>query len=204
MCIIEGCDRPIKIMSRGWCGTHYSRWQRTGSTDTVRRAPNGTSLTERFWSKVDRRGPDECWLWTAGTQQPYGHGALWDNGRMVGAHRVSWLLHYGPAPRGKWILHRCDVPLCVNPRHLYLGASERNVRDCFERGRSPYQKLTVEQVQAIRASITGTYGEQAALARAYGVTRSAIGDIVRGRRWAWVEQPDHLPSTSRSPAASTA
>jgi len=168
---------------------HYSRWQRTGSTETVRRAANGTPLVDRFWAQVEVRGPDDCWLWQAGTQEPFGHGVIWDAEKksMVGAHRVSWLLHHGPVPRGKWILHTCDVPACVNPRHLYVGTSERNVRDCFERVRSLYQKLTPDDVRAIRAAITGTWGEQAALAREYGVTPAAISDIVRGRRWAWLE-----------------
>ena len=30
-CSIPGCAR--KVLGRGWCGTHYSRWKRTGTTD---------------------------------------------------------------------------------------------------------------------------------------------------------------------------
>lgn len=35
-CTIEGCDRPIKILSRGLCQTHYSRLRYGGDVDPTR------------------------------------------------------------------------------------------------------------------------------------------------------------------------
>lgn len=55
------------------------------------------SLVERFWSKVDRRGPDECWPWTAASNEK-GYGRFWLNGRTVPAHRVAYELEVGPIP----------------------------------------------------------------------------------------------------------
>lgn len=54
---------------------------------------------------------------------------------MRGAHRQAWLLTHGEIPEGKWILHHCDVPHCVNPAHLYVGTAKDNMRDILERGR---------------------------------------------------------------------
>lgn len=30
ICSIEGCDKPVRIKSRGWCSPHYSRWRDHG------------------------------------------------------------------------------------------------------------------------------------------------------------------------------
>jgi HNH endonuclease len=98
-------------------------------------------LIERFWEKVDRRGPDDCWLWTAATSRD-GYGRVGVGGREGGsqrAHRVSWELHYGRAPGGLCVLHNCpggDNPLCVNPSHLWLGTNDENMADMKRKGRA--------------------------------------------------------------------
>ena len=98
-------------------------------------------LAERFWAKVDRRGPDDCWNWTAMTH-PDGHGRIGEGGhygRMLYAHRVSYELHIGPIPPGLVVMHKCDNPRCVNPAHLQLGTDADNHRDCWNKGRSPFK-----------------------------------------------------------------
>ena len=89
---------------------------------------------ERFWDHVKRGGPDECWIWNGGPILPkldatYGH--LKVNGKYVGTHRVSWMIHNGRIPDGKFVLHRCDHKQCVNPAHLYLGNQKDNVNDFY-------------------------------------------------------------------------
>lgn len=117
-CSIAGCDRPT--YSRGWCCTHYGRWSRHGDPKVVVR-PRGLSLEDRFWSKVNRRGPDECWPWTAGRNDG-GYGAFAIGNRMVRAHRVAYELLVGPIPDGLQIDHvrdrGCLFRHCVNPAHL--------------------------------------------------------------------------------------
>lgn len=99
-------------------------------------------LEKRFWSKVRRGGPDECWLWTGATNAgrntrggPYGKlGDEYPSSRTVLAHRVAWRLAHGedPAP-GVHVDHICNQSLCVNPGHLRLLAPREN----NERSSSP-------------------------------------------------------------------
>jgi hypothetical protein len=130
--------------------------------------------------------PDGCWHWTAvrgGTKGQY--GCLKRDRKMQYAHRISWELHRGQIPKGRWVLHHCDVPRCVNPAHLFLGTGSDNMVDCSQKGRLPARKLTAGQVQEIRARLAG--GEtHRGLALDFGIKKSSIGAIKEGRSYAWV------------------
>lgn len=92
-------------------------------------------LIERFWKKVDIRGAEECWFWTAGKFKD-GYGAFAYAGHQPGrAHRFSYLLHYGEIPEGTMVLHTCDNHACVNPTHLWLGTARDNAQDAVSKGR---------------------------------------------------------------------
>lgn len=152
-------------------------------------------LSERFWSKVERRGPDECWLWQA-SLYPRGYGQFWLDGAMHGSHRISYVLANGPIPNGLCVCHACDVRSCVNPRHLFLGTQADNMADKVAKGRTPIlrgerngrAKLTAVQVEEIRLSTAS----RAELARRYGVTQAAIGKIVRRESWRCDYQCDRI------------
>ena len=88
---------------------------------------------DRFWRKVDKSG--ECWLWQGATYCRMHYGCLGIGGRTTRAHRFSWELHNGPIPDGLCVLHRCDVPRCVNPDHLFLGTKLDNMKDRTAKGR---------------------------------------------------------------------
>lgn len=146
-------------------------------------------LSERFWEKVDKRGPDECWPWLAYTAQGYGRiNAGGDNGKSLLASRVSWVLHNGPIPDGLFVCHKCDNPSCVNPSHLFLGTQRDNMRDCSSKGRARggvrgeqngNAKLNADQVRAIRMS---NLPRREVIAR-YGISKTQYGNIKRGDQW---------------------
>ncbi len=98
---------------------------------------------ERFWPKVAViQDEKSCWLWCAGKNTGgYGAFGMRDDvtgaSKVEGAHRASWIMHFGAIPEGLWVLHRCDVPSCVRPEHLFLGTPEDNEQDKIQKGRKP-------------------------------------------------------------------
>jgi HNH endonuclease len=94
------------------------------------------TVVQRFWSCVDKT--DTCWLWTGTTRDTFGYGALSVNSAFIMAHRLSYELHVGPIPNGLFVLHRCDVPPCVRPDHLFLGTQLDNIRDMIQKNRQHY------------------------------------------------------------------
>jgi hypothetical protein len=99
-------------------------------------------LAERFWPKVNTaagQGPaGQCWEWQAGING-HGYGGISLDGKMIGAHRASYLLHNGFIDPSLQVLHSCDNPKCVNPAHLSQGTNLDNVKDMLAKGRQVYQ-----------------------------------------------------------------
>lgn len=88
-----------------------------GRQGTAADGPHDAKVAARFWAKVSRGHPSECWEWLGCLADP-GYGRLSIDGKLRGAHRVSWELTRGPIPDGFQIDHRCFNTACVNPDHL--------------------------------------------------------------------------------------
>jgi hypothetical protein len=103
-----------------------------------------------------------CWFWM-GFVTSHGYGKIVFNGRKVAAHRISYAVHKGKIKDGAVICHKCDVPGCVNPDHLFLGTQKDNVHDMIRKGRAKFPivnkgeashlaKVSADTVLKIRAS----------------------------------------------------
>lgn len=157
------------------------------------------SIRERFWAKVDKRGPvsvhrpelGPCQVWTEHTTKA-GYGQFYlHSGDPRLAHSVSYALTKGPVPPRLHVCHHCDNPPCVRPDHLFIGTAADNARDMVAKGRQGPRypgseranaRLTEEDVRAIRA-VPYFYGRARRLARLYGVSDHTIRDVLTGKAW---------------------
>ena len=129
-----------------------------------------------------------CWFWIGGKDSD-GYGLRDVDGKVKGAHRVSYEYFRGDIPEGMCVLHACDVPACVNPAHLFVGTHQDNMDDMAAKGRAAigekngYAKLTKDDVLKIRAASAG--GEsQRSIANRFSVCQPHISLIVRRKQWA--------------------
>lgn len=157
----------------------------------------------RYLSRVDRRGPDECWPWTAsGTPEGYGQMRIGARQNIL-AHRVAYALAHGAIPPGRLVLHRCDNPGCNNPAHLFLGTDRANSDDKIAKGRHAHgdrhgMRLHPERVprgersglaKLTTADVLEILNRRAAgvkltvLAAEYGIAGATVSGIARGRIW---------------------
>lgn len=126
-CSVDGCERQIK--TRGWCNMHYQRVMKgrpLGPAEPLQvRAP----APVRFWAKVDKRSPDECWLWLA-ARSPLGYGRFQLGGGdgTINAYRFAYEDTVGPVHAGLELDHLCRNPPCVNPAHLEPVTHRENMR----------------------------------------------------------------------------
>lgn len=145
----------------------------------------------KVWERVERRGPDECWLWLGVTNDGgYGlltFGSIIDGSRSsMTASRAVWISVHGPIPRGLMVRHTCDNPPCCNPAHLLSGTGKDNAQDMIQRGRKAKRhqwaprvlKLSDDDIREMRRLRAG--GMQAGeVAHRFGVSEPYASRVCR-------------------------
>ncbi len=148
------------------------------------------SLSSRFHSKIMADPNSGCWLWTAHVNLGgYGRIGLERSKKTDSAHRISWKLYNGAIPDGLFVLHKCDVPSCVNPDHLFLGTHADNMADMVRKGhtircsgkKNGRAKLSDDEVKQIR-SLRGEISQRE-IGLLFGVNDRSVSAIQLGQKW---------------------
>lgn len=151
---------------------------------------------KQFWKHVDRGEPNECWQWQGTVTGGYGM-VKFKPYRNVGAHRVAFILDRGRKPEERYICHTCDNKTCVNPAHLYEGSPGDNMQDAVDKGiiadtrakgeDANKSNLDADDVRDIRQRYKTDDVSQTELADEYGVTASAVSQIIHRKNWQHVD-----------------
>lgn len=139
-----------------------------------------------FWSQVGPTDPvTGCRLWRGRIDRGrYGSMKI-AHGRTRLAHRIAWAMTFGVAPKDQLVCHHCDVPLCVEPTHLFLGSVQDNILDALRKGRLSLptgRMLTSTQLQGVRRLAALSLGTTA-IARRCGLSPQSVSGILLGQRY---------------------
>ena len=105
------------------------------NSDMAKTGPKPIPWQDRIMRHVSPEPNSGCWLWER-SHNGVGYGTLGvGNGKSALVHRLMWELTNGPVPDGMFVCHRCDMPPCCNPDHLFLGTPGDNMRDMHAKGR---------------------------------------------------------------------
>ena len=152
------------------------------------------SAKKYYENHIIKHSDDLCWEWI-GRKNKKGYGEATYHHNRIMAHRLSWIIHNGPIPDKKWILHKCDNPQCTNPVHLFLGDCLINNRDMKAKDRynSPkgsdcYKaKLTEEQVIKIKYLLLNKELNHSQIAKIFNVHSTTIYSIDKKKNWKHIE-----------------
>lgn len=145
------------------------------------------SLHCALWDRINKENEQSCWEWT-GLKNELGYGIFVFTSKHYLATRALMVV-LGHNIEGLLVCHKCDNPSCCNPRHLFLGTDMDNCKDKIIKGRANIRKgesngcsklkgYEVLEIKSLLGTMTMT-----AIALKYGVTKTTISGIARGRAW---------------------
>jgi len=148
----------------------------------------------RFWNRITTQmSEDGCWLFRGKSRNP----TFSIDEKIYRASRFSYYMYNGPFDESLDVCHTCDIPCCMNPKHLFLGTQQDNMSDMVSKGRgrnsprlgerNPCSVLTEAQVLDIRESLA-LGASLKDLSGAYGVCKATISEIKQGRNWKHLQE----------------
>lgn len=82
-----------------------------------------------------------CWRWQGAKhskKRDYGKFRL--GGKVMNAHKASYVLFVGEVPEGYVVGHQCNNEWCVSPHHLKAETQTDNMQYCVKCGRHNSQR----------------------------------------------------------------
>lgn len=141
-----------------------------------------------FFDRVEVNDETGCHIWK-GPKDKDGYGLFWNHKKLVRAHRLAFERAYGIYPGKLFVLHRCDVPSCVNPDHLFLGtamdnAQDRNKKKRQAKGESfPLRTKRRSVTEEIVREIRGSNERECEIVRRLKLPQSTVNHIRLRRSW---------------------
>jgi hypothetical protein len=145
---------------------------------------------KRFFDSILPVTESGCWIWDKHINKD-GYGVYGANNKQYLAHRVSYTFHVGDIPNNFHVLHKCDVPSCVNPSHLFVGNDKDNMVDKKNKGRTnigskhPSAKTNEKEVKQIKLLLNKGYSNSYIMNK-YGLSKQIISNIKNKRTWGHV------------------
>lgn len=140
------------------------------------------SYKSRFEEKFIPEPTSGCWLWTSLRNGRYGSFRV--RKFVIAAHRFSYWI-YVENPKLNFVCHKCDTPMCVNPKHLYLGNATTNMRDRSIRNRHKKQIINTNQLQDIRFALKLGFSNND-IAKMFSVSLQAIKGVRQKRTFKYI------------------
>lgn len=157
---------------------------------------------DRFWSKVNIKGNEECWLWT-GARDKDGYGKFAFHSGSIPANRAALYFEKGGEYEGMLCMHSCDNPPCCNPSHLKWGTAYENTMDMVNKGRHSmhivnihekypesvmrgethvFAKLSDLEVAEIRQIWNNREMTYQAIAEKYNISHAHVTDLINNKK----------------------
>jgi hypothetical protein len=184
-CQHDGCKTAAATKADRYCAKHLRNFQKYGN-------PEGLTRIEKFRRTYEEETvvlPSGCRVFRNRYSDSRGYTFITGlDGEQTYAHRLThrvFNLNGQALPTSTYVLHSCDTPACVDPKHLRSGDAQANSDDRRARNRHTLNshnkrpRLTPEAVRAIKESLLA--GESGySIAKRFNISQMTVSYIKRG------------------------